>query len=495
MLRINNKLLGISKQVLFTQKKYNATDLTYYIYSNGKTFVATGTSAKIWEDIIDLSIIEKKQDLSDCSLNHFIENNLIVEYENNTIYYKKMPYSIIRKTKNNYYIVNTLLCNITKVSPRIATALENNNLNNLNTFEMNSLIKKGHLTSLNNDDIYKHFKKETPFHSVYIIFNYACNMACVYCFEGKHKAKHIMSDDTFNYVIKYIDFLSSSKNVEIVFYGGEPLLKSNRKRISHILELYKNNPNIYYRFITNGLNISNYLDLFKTYKNKISRFVITIDGDEQTHNSKRVRHDKSGTYSEIISSINLLTNNNFFVTIRINVDKESLHKQKKSISELNRLITHKENLNIDIHIIHYRYNDHYNELTLEELFSLRNELKIFNDINITYSHPILRFCTQPEMEKNIYPTIYEDRCAYNSNRIIDPNGNVYKCTEAMGNDDLCIGNIRNQNSLNEHFKCIECKPTCKACDYYLLCYGKCSIQNYIELKKNQTGTMSRKSTS
>lgn len=375
--------------------------------------------------------------------------------------------------------------NITEISPKLAIALKDNNYKDLNSAEKDFLIQNGQLTTINTTDFYDLFFTESPIFSVYIIFSYKCNMACIYCFEEKNKTKKIMSNETLDYVLEYIDWLSTIKKVEIVFYGGEPLLETNKNNISKIMKHYNNNSNIYYRFITNGLNIPSYMPLLKKYKHKISKFVITIDGDEQTHNTKRIHHDNSGTYNEVISSINTLTNNDFLVTIRLNIDKSSIHNQENSISDINRLITKKENLSIDIHVIHYRYDPTYDEPSLSDIYLLSNQLKTFKNLSINYSHPIMRFCNQLNRKKHIKPFIFEDRCAYNSNRIIDLNGDIYKCAEAMTEKSLCIGNVHDNNNILETSKCIECTSSCKRCDYYLLCYGKCSLQNYIDKNNNK----------
>ena len=55
---------------------------------------------------------------------------------------------------------------------------------------------------------------------------------------------------------------------------------------------------------------------------KLLRFNITLDGDENMHNSSRVLHSDQPTYKKIMSNIKLLLNLNYTVEIRMNFTKD-----------------------------------------------------------------------------------------------------------------------------------------------------------------------------
>lgn len=55
-----------------------------------------------------------------------------------------------------------------------------------------------------------------------------CNFRCWYCYES-HKAQTVMSDDIIIKTNKFISNISNKfKNIELSFFGGEPLLEFNK---------------------------------------------------------------------------------------------------------------------------------------------------------------------------------------------------------------------------------------------------------------------------
>ncbi len=67
-------------------------------------------------------------------------------------------------------------------------------------------------------------ENKTVFNAV-AIMNLDCNLACRYCFEGTMKGKMYMDNETAD---RFIDlnqsYIENGKNVQVTFYGGEPLL-------------------------------------------------------------------------------------------------------------------------------------------------------------------------------------------------------------------------------------------------------------------------------
>lgn len=127
----------------------------------------------------------------------------------------------------------------------------------------------------------------------------ACNFACPYCFESSHKPI-FMTDKVEDEIIAFVKKRTSLTNLNVMWFGGEPLLAFDRivslsKRMLGLGLGYKAG------MITNGYLLtpdkaSQFEDL------KISFVQITIDGSEKTHDSRRYRKDGSGTYQTILSN-------------------------------------------------------------------------------------------------------------------------------------------------------------------------------------------------
>lgn len=485
MIKINKHLYSIANHVYY-RRSSNEKELEYMIYMDKLANKVKGMAAQIWEQLIISSVYFADDETTKDYVEHYKEKGWIIEYGNKAIKYRKMPYLIMRAIEDKFYMINTLFGTATQITQEIYETLIKNEFSNLDQRIVDELLKQSTLTVLDCPSVYQDLWVEDSYYSVYIIFSYNCNMSCVYCFEGNKKISNMMTDMTLELTLKYIDYLAHQKRVEIVFYGGEPLLENNREKILKVMDYYENNKRIYFRFITNGLNIPKYVDAFEKSRDKITRFVITIDGEEATHNLKRIRPDQSGTYQDIICSIRMLTNQNYHVTIRMNIDHESIHNIKNSILEIQQLLEQKDNIDINIHVIHYRYNAEFKEPSVLDLYQLSQEIKEISEVPVSFSHPFLQFCDVTWHEKKGYPHVNDGRCMYNNSRIIDYNGDIYKCSEAMKEKELCIGNVTYIQQIREDMKCIECKKNneCKQCDYYLICYGKCSIQNYIDGLKN-----------
>ncbi|MGO5352915.1 hypothetical protein ACTQZD_05405 [Faecalicoccus sp. LCP19S3_G6] len=79
-----------------------------------------------------------------------------------------------------------------------------------------------------------------------------------------------------------------------------------------------------YNIVTNGLTIKEYNEIINTPN--LTSVQLTLDGDMQTHDSRRMRKNGDGTYHIIKNSIKLLLDSNINVDLRINVDKDNIFK-------------------------------------------------------------------------------------------------------------------------------------------------------------------------
>ena len=132
-----------------------------------------------------------------------------------------------------------------------------------------------------------------------------CNLRCEYCFasEGDYNSgRKLMNKDV---ALKAVDYLvqnsSGRKNIEIDFFGGEPLM--NFDTVKEVVDYgrqieRKTDKKFYFTITTNGT----LLDKQKIdYINEnMDNVVISIDGRKEVHDA--VRHDRAhhGSYDKII---------------------------------------------------------------------------------------------------------------------------------------------------------------------------------------------------
>ena len=305
-----------------------------------------------------------------------------------------------------------------------------------------------------------------------------CNFRCIYCFEGLEKEKIYINDTIRTRVFKFIEnILNENKNINVVsitLFGGEPLMKFEdnytffRKIKNLCIEKEKT---FITSIVTNGSLITNSrLEFLKEIN--CQTIQITLDGEKDSHNKRRIDCTQNGTFEKVIEGIKKVLEydglNN--PVIRINIDKENVSSIKNLIKYL-----HEQNLNkctIDFGIIRdLNSTMTYNEKRFTDneigdvLFGLWNEL---NKYGFNYSkNPIKR---------SLYCGSYS-----NTTYSIYPNGDLYKCWEMTGKEEFKIGQLNDNGVLEnvqQHFfewmnRGINSIQDCEKCKYLPLCGCGC----------------------
>ena len=137
--------------------------------------------------------------------------------------------------------------------------------------------------------------------------SHACNLRCEYCFAAGGTyggAQAIMSEKV---ALAAVDFLieksGGRKNVEIDFFGGEPLLNFETVRAAVIYARSKEKERgkkFRFTITTNGVNLDK--EKIDFINKEFSNIVISIDGRESVHNSIRRGADGRGTYKETVKN-------------------------------------------------------------------------------------------------------------------------------------------------------------------------------------------------
>ena len=313
-----------------------------------------------------------------------------------------------------------------------------------------------------------------------------CNFCCPYCFEIANLNKSRIEIEkllrnTSNYLYKYIkyNFDNEVKELEIVFYGGEPTLERNFivEFIKRIQLLSKNyNVDFRYTFITNGFLFSK--DFINKLDNKGCKFVqITLDGEKEYHNKRRTNINKINTFDTIINNINQLIKNHFYVVIRLNVDKNNFESIKRLIDNVQNLFDIKENgeyLRFDIARV-FGTKDSYNLMefeTCKEILSSKLLQLHLIDIRIN-CNALTTFCSAESLTNDI---------------VIDFKGDIYRCWNNVFDENYKINTIKNllenkcdpyENSDNtiEFVETLSLENVnnkkCFSCKYCKYCQGLC----------------------
>jgi uncharacterized protein len=303
-----------------------------------------------------------------------------------------------------------------------------------------------------------------------------CNFGCPYCFET---AKHgFMSDDVQQTTLTFIENKirqAGTKKISVTWFGGEPLLAMNivssmSQKIGILAKEHSVTFNL--MIITNGYLIDSAVaDQLQDCGIKMAQ--VTVDGCEGRHNRRRFlkENPNEGTYSRILQGINLLTQRDIKVGIRMNVDLENIQDIETFVREMNLKISNTKNINISLgHVFSFKKG----EMAFESNKCLSTER--FAECKLT-ALGVFKQLGLSDCIKKEYPVMLSDYChaTYPNNFVIGPEGDMYRCWSDLGDISLSTGTVFippennstkckkwNEYSVLNSTKCINCAvlPIC-----------------------------------
>ena len=150
-----------------------------------------------------------------------------------------------------------------------------------------------------------------------------CNARCIYCFEESFKSR-TMTAETADRVVGFINDTRQDGEIEIKWFGGEPLL--GHEMISYICrKLKENNISFVSTMITNCSLVTEKLAKEISSLWNMKRVQISLDGD-RTDYERRKRYcapDKYN-YDTVIKGIRYLAAEGLKINIRCNVDSNNI---------------------------------------------------------------------------------------------------------------------------------------------------------------------------
>ncbi|WP_346928101.1 radical SAM protein [Clostridium sp.] len=288
-----------------------------------------------------------------------------------------------------------------------------------------------------------------------------CNFRCVYCWE-EHKNIH-MDDITAEKIIKFVENISKNvRNIEIGWFGGEPLLEFDRILMltEKFKEICKRNGCSYRSsMVSNGYLFTDEI-IDKIPELCLSRIQITLDGIAKYHNKKRPLKNGDGSYEKIKENVLKLSYKDIYMNLRINVDEENYDH----ITELFDIIPENNRYKVSVYLCN--------------VFQSEKRMSLFNIYRNAISKGYKYFDT-----KNTYFTC--EVCTKNG-FTIEPTGRIVPCSMVAENggyyghlDDKGHPIIENQ-SFYLKIKNISAfdNEMCKKCIQLPMCMGGCKYSRY-----------------
>lgn len=298
-----------------------------------------------------------------------------------------------------------------------------------------------------------------------------CNLQCRYCYENNLMFRAVMSFQTIDKIIQYIqNIINSNMHIELVSFdliGGEPLLAIDK--IEYLIAKIQSilNINTHYLIETNGTLFTDQVQKIFEDINLTVQITLTTPSD---HN--RMRPFKGGAPSYKIILQNLKNAYDFFVKahhkliLRYNVNKSNIENFDSYITILKKSLHYPFSIEL-APVINYSYNDYCDVLSSDD-YSKWFLSKYFSITENAYSKE--RFLLSPKRRKPCMA--YEP---YNVK--IHADGSLALCNawvsdNRMGNIDMLLAGHKKEDIFLQYNLKKTLDHNCMICANLFLCGGK-----------------------
>jgi len=324
--------------------------------------------------------------------------------------------------------------------------------------------------------------------TLYLLISQGCNMGCAYCLNGRktYQTDRILKMDkavAFQSVETCLEKVAAGGRLEIIFFGGEPLLNwpVAKETITYCEDvLRKKHPDktIVYQF-TSNLSVLP-ADLIEWAKRFGIAFLCDVDGPADIHDACRPFKDGSPSHAVIAANIRRLADAGLRVELRATVTSRG-HDRLPEIAQHHRALGASACAFVPVNPV-----DSDEDILPEEL--LPSPRLMFEGLADIYARKIW-----PEDE--LYPfnqyaarirpgsrTVLGCGVPCGNTVIVDVNGDAYPCIYLVGIRRFHLGNILtgdypNRELLKRLYDSLHVDrlEDCRNCAWRYLCGGGCPL--------------------
>ncbi|MBQ2696157.1 MAG: thioether cross-link-forming SCIFF peptide maturase [Clostridia bacterium] len=310
-----------------------------------------------------------------------------------------------------------------------------------------------------------------------------CNLRCKYCFAetGSYEGpRGLMSLEVGKNAIDYLIKASGHrKNLEVDFFGGEPLM--NFEVVKGIVRYARSiekeyGKNFRFTITTNGILLDE--DKKKFINEEMGNIVLSIDGRKCVNDAMRVRVDGTGSYDAIVPRFldmaESRNQDNYYVRgtfTRKNLDfkEDVLHLADLGFKQIS-VEPVVASADTD-----YMFREEDLPVLFEQYEALAAEyVKRKREGNgFQFFHFMVDLTGGPCILKRL------SGCGAGHEYVaVSPDGDIYPCHQFVGNEDMKLGNVKEQGlkqEISNMFRDsnIYTKPACQNCFAKFYCSGGC----------------------
>lgn len=317
---------------------------------------------------------------------------------------------------------------------------------------------------------------------------HTCNLNCSYCFasQGKyHGDRALMPFSVGKQAIDFlIDHSGSRTNLEVDFFGGEPLMNFDvvKKIVAYARSVEKkHHKNFRFTLTTNGMLIDD--DVIDFCNREMQNVVLSLDGRKEVHDRLRRDYAGKGSYDTIVPKFQKLVKSrngkNYYVRgtfTHNNVDftNDIFHMADLGFTELS------------MEPVVCAPDDPY-ALTEEDLPELFLQYEILAKEMLRREREGQGFTFYHYMiDLNHGPCIYKRISGCGSGTeyyAVTPWGELYPCHQFVGDEKYSMGNVWDgvtNTELRDKFKLcnVYSREKCHDCWAKLYCSGGCAANAY-----------------
>jgi len=317
---------------------------------------------------------------------------------------------------------------------------------------------------------------------------HTCNLNCAYCFasQGKYRGERALM--SFEVGKQALDFLiahsGSRTNLEVDFFGGEPLM--NWQVVKDLVAYARTQEEPHHKkfrftLTTNGMLIDQ--DVIDFANREMDNVVLSLDGRKEIHDRLRVDCAGNGSYDRIVPKFQKLVKargdksyyiRGTFTHANPDFTKDLFHMADLGFTELSMepvvcapgdpaALTGE-----DLEIVKEQY-----EILAKEMLKRRKEGR-----PITFYHYMLDLTGGPCVYKRV------SGCGSGTEYMaVTPWGDLYPCHQFVGEESCKLGDVWKgvtNTALREEFRSCNAyaRPECADCWARLYCSGGCAANAY-----------------
>ncbi|SHJ67206.1 radical SAM/SPASM domain-containing protein [Bacteroides stercorirosoris] len=404
--------------------------------------------------------------------------NIEVDYCNGVLLYNTLTNKLLPVSFEDYTVIETLMEHLPEFEVKFPRLYQ-------------AFLKSGFIVPFNFDELayIKLQNKRCVFmnRDYHLTVNPTldCNLKCWYCsvsYAGAKHNKERMSDDMVESLKKHIEFLGTRQKANSIlldWFGGEPLMYFDeviRKISDTALRLSEQNKFVFRQQMTTNATLLDE-DKIRYMKDAHFRFLqISIDGNEYRQNLIKHYANKRGSYRDVISNINLLTEiiPDISICLRINCDRQTLKHVTDVINDFTE--QSKKCITVDFQRV---WQVPCTDEMRRQLANVKATFESEGFASHFWAYRPLTF-----------------KCCYADNinhYVVNYNGKIFKCTARDYGDELMIGNLSssgqilwNDSLLSKMFEKSGFEnDMCEKCKMLPICMGPCIQKNYERRINNQ----------